>query len=332
MENYNEAIELKPDFAEAYNNRGGAYRNKGESDLAIKDYNEAVRLRPDYAEAYNNRGGAYRSKGEFDLAMENYNKAIELKPDYAEACYNRGNVYSEKGEFDLAIKDYNKAIELKPDFAEAYNNRGNAYSEKGEFDIAIKDYNEAIELKPDFAEAYNNRGNAYYRKGNIGVALKDFEKCAILFLTKGFLPDTIHHFIQIFKLIFETESHEILCIECGLIAVFLMDKFEGKISSLEILKTFNYDNLESFLNDIYQQKAHLISPYSRTLLHYLYKTHIDENVKRSEFLSNEDIALVDKIPKEDTRELFEGIKEDREKIILAALLDRMNNPVNGESS
>ena len=111
-----------------------------------------------------------------------------------------------------------------------------------------------------------------------------------------------------------------------------MDKFEGKVNSLEILKTFNYDNLESFLNDIYQQKRHLISPYSRALLHYLYKTHIDENIKPSEFLSNEDIKLVDKMLKEDTKELFEEIKEDRQKLVLMALLDQMNNPVNGESS
>ena len=40
----------------AYYNRGFAYEEKGEHDQAIADYTEAIRLKPDYAEAYYNRG------------------------------------------------------------------------------------------------------------------------------------------------------------------------------------------------------------------------------------------------------------------------------------
>ena len=53
------AIELKPDYAEAYNNRGVAHGNKGNFDRAIEDFNIAMQLKPDYADAYNNRGEAY---------------------------------------------------------------------------------------------------------------------------------------------------------------------------------------------------------------------------------------------------------------------------------
>ena len=82
------------------------------------------------AEAYNNRGNAYRDKGEFDHAIQNYSKAIELKPDLAEAYFNRGIAYSDKDEFDQAIQDYTKAIGLNPNYATAYYNRGVAYSKK----------------------------------------------------------------------------------------------------------------------------------------------------------------------------------------------------------
>jgi tetratricopeptide (TPR) repeat protein len=56
---YTEAIRLKPDFAEAYNNRGFARAAKGDLDGALKDYAEAIRLKPDFADAYNN--GALRA-------------------------------------------------------------------------------------------------------------------------------------------------------------------------------------------------------------------------------------------------------------------------------
>ena len=45
--------------AEAYYNRGIAYGDKGEYDKAIEDYSKAIELNPEYAEAYNNRGNAY---------------------------------------------------------------------------------------------------------------------------------------------------------------------------------------------------------------------------------------------------------------------------------
>ena len=63
-------------------------------DQAIADYNMAIELKPDYAQAYVNRGNAYRDKGVIDRAIADYSKAIELKPDYAQAYYNRGGAYN----------------------------------------------------------------------------------------------------------------------------------------------------------------------------------------------------------------------------------------------
>jgi tetratricopeptide (TPR) repeat protein len=47
-------------LATAHNNRGVAYRLKGEYDLALNDYNEAIRLNSNSATYYNNRGIIYR--------------------------------------------------------------------------------------------------------------------------------------------------------------------------------------------------------------------------------------------------------------------------------
>ncbi len=49
-------------------------------DKAIADYNKTIELKPDYAFAYNNRGNVYDDKGEYDKAIGDYNKTIELKP------------------------------------------------------------------------------------------------------------------------------------------------------------------------------------------------------------------------------------------------------------
>ena len=150
---------------------------KGDYDRALQDYTKAIDLKPNDAEAYNNRGGAYYLKEEYESAIIDFTKAIDLNPDYAEAYNNRGVAYHLKEDYESAIADYTKAIQLKPDYAIAYNNRGRAYGVKDKVDRstnrpnspsaklavirAIKDYNPAIGLNPELAPAYYNRGVAW---------------------------------------------------------------------------------------------------------------------------------------------------------------------------
>lgn len=79
---------------------------------AIKHYTKALELSPQLAAAYNNRGNAYIKIRELEHAIRDYNKAIELNPADANTYHNRGNAYLVKREFEHAILDYNKAIEL----------------------------------------------------------------------------------------------------------------------------------------------------------------------------------------------------------------------------
>ena len=176
IQNYDKAIEIKPDFFGAYNSRGIAYGEKDDFDTAIQNYDKAIEIKPDYAEAYNNRGVAYGEKDDFDTAIQNYDKAIEIKPRLAGAYYGRGIAYFEKRDFDKAIQNYDKAIEIKPDYAEAYSNRGVAHVEKRDFDKAIQNYDKAIEIKPRLAEAYNNRGVAYVKKRDFDKAIQNYDK------------------------------------------------------------------------------------------------------------------------------------------------------------
>ncbi len=177
IEYYNQAIELKPDFPEAYNNRGNAKYDSREDDKgAIKDYDQAIKLKPDFPEAYYNRGLAKYTLGKPQEAIEDYNQAIKLKPDYAKAYNSRGLAKYTLGKPQEAIEDYDKVIELKPDFPEAYNRRGLAKYTLGKPQEAIEDFSQAIKLKPDFPEAYNNRGLAKQVLGNHRGAIEDYDQ------------------------------------------------------------------------------------------------------------------------------------------------------------
>ena len=64
--------------------RGNAYLNKGDDDRAIADYDTAISLDPDCAEAYGRRGDAHFNKRDYDRAIADYDAALRRDP-YDEA-------------------------------------------------------------------------------------------------------------------------------------------------------------------------------------------------------------------------------------------------------
>ena len=72
------AIELNPNFAEAYSNRGLAKYNLGDNQGAIVDYNKAIELNPNFADAYYSRGNSYQQLGEKQQALADFREASRL--------------------------------------------------------------------------------------------------------------------------------------------------------------------------------------------------------------------------------------------------------------
>ena len=157
MASYDHAIRLKPDYAEAYSNRGNALTQLKRLDDALASHDRALALRPAYAEACNNRANVLKELGRLEEALASYDRAIALKPDYAEAYSNRGNALKEMKRVDEAMASHAKALSLQPDYAEAYNNIGNLLKDIGQVDEAIAHYEEAARLRPSFAMARYNK-------------------------------------------------------------------------------------------------------------------------------------------------------------------------------
>ena len=101
---FDKVIQLKPDYAEAYYNRGVALKDFGLRDKAIESYDKAIQFKPDLAEAYLNRGVALKELGRLDEALQNYNKAIQLKSGYPDAYLGLGDIYLEQGLLEKGLR------------------------------------------------------------------------------------------------------------------------------------------------------------------------------------------------------------------------------------
>jgi tetratricopeptide (TPR) repeat protein/2-polyprenyl-3-methyl-5-hydroxy-6-metoxy-1,4-benzoquinol methylase len=159
-----------------YNISGACYKAIDQLDAAVKCYEQALAIKPDYAEAHSNLGVTLQELGQLDATVKSYKQALAIKPNYAEAHYNLGVTLQELGQLDAAVKSYEQALAIKPDLAEAHYNLGNTLKELGQLDAAVKRYEQALAIKPDYAEAHSNLGITLQELGQLDAAVKSYEQ------------------------------------------------------------------------------------------------------------------------------------------------------------
>jgi tetratricopeptide (TPR) repeat protein len=182
--NYDRAIQLNPQYAEAYNNRGNLRHIQLKNPTgALADYDRSIALRPNSTLTYVNRANLRAAKfNDIKGAIADFDKSISLD-DQDYLVYNNRGYLKDANLNDLpgALADYDQAIALNPRSVLAYNNRGNLnYHKLSNKEAAIADYNQAIALNNRSSLAYYNRGDLYYFEGDRVAALQDLIKVAQL--------------------------------------------------------------------------------------------------------------------------------------------------------
>ena len=93
-------------------------------DRAIRELDHAINVKPDYAPAFNVRGLAYAAIGETRRSIQDFDQAIQLDGSFAKAFVNRGNIYQSTHRYDRALADYSAAVQLNPKDAYSLYSRG----------------------------------------------------------------------------------------------------------------------------------------------------------------------------------------------------------------
>jgi lipoprotein NlpI len=108
------------DRAGTFVNRGAIEIAMGRITAAMNDYNQGISIKPDLADAYIDRAGAFIYEKKFPEAMADVNHGIELGPTYPfVGYYNRAVAEQLTGDFKAAYLDYKKTLELEPKFKPA---------------------------------------------------------------------------------------------------------------------------------------------------------------------------------------------------------------------
>ena len=180
---FSRAIAYKPDFAEAYFQRGKTFWSLNHSEYwvigrAYSDVEQALELNPNCSEFYDTYAGLCNDAGRRKEGFDFFSKIIEHDPKNIAAYKARLSLYDDKSVERLKriIDDCNKIIESDNSSFYRYV-RGQDYYHLEQYEQAIEDCTKLIEINPTYAEAYNLRGKCFEAMGDETRAREDFFKC-----------------------------------------------------------------------------------------------------------------------------------------------------------
>ncbi|MBR8459292.1 tetratricopeptide repeat protein [Burkholderia dolosa] len=128
------AIEIRPD-AIYYYNLGNVMQAHNRPAAAAECFRLALELKPDYVDAYNNLGNAQRLAGNARAAVDAFCRAIALQPDNGQAYNNLGNALLDLNEIPAALEAYQHAVALRPELPEPRSNLLFAYHYSDAYDV-----------------------------------------------------------------------------------------------------------------------------------------------------------------------------------------------------
>lgn len=157
--------------ADTLNNLGSALSAAGRTDEAIQQFELAIEARPDYAAPRFNLGRALAGRGAIDAAVPHLLRAVALEPAFrADAYLTLAEAQARAGRLDRARGILLEAREAEPTNADVRLQLGLIERQLGDAEAAEASYLAAIRLRPTHAAAHNNLGYLYALQGRYAAA------------------------------------------------------------------------------------------------------------------------------------------------------------------
>jgi tetratricopeptide (TPR) repeat protein len=173
---YREAIDVfredKSKNAVIANKIGIAYHQMQQLENARKSYEQAIRLKPDYAEAINNLGTVYYARKSFGRATRYYQRALKYAPKSASIYSNLGTAYFARKKYKEAMETYQTALKLDPNVFENHGSYGVLLEERSVEERAKFHFH----LAKLYAQAGRNELALQYLRKALEEGFKDKKK------------------------------------------------------------------------------------------------------------------------------------------------------------
>jgi len=175
-----EALHLKPDFADALCMGGYMLSQCGKPDSAMRFYQRALELDASLVIAHVNSGKLLFAAGRFAEALASFAAATALAPHDPDAWCSRAGALRELGRLEESLEAAARALELRHDFPEAAINLGNALLKLDRSEEAFEAYLRASLPGPCLAQGLLGQALALRSLGRFSEAMAAFDAAAAL--------------------------------------------------------------------------------------------------------------------------------------------------------
>ena len=165
--------------AKPYYEKAVELEQNGQFSSAVAFYDTAIQIFPDYRDAYFQMGTVYERLVIPEKAAASYRAAIRNDADFAAAHNNLGNCYGKLNKLDSALVHLKKAIQLDPQSPSAHYNLGHAALLKGDFSGAETAFTAALALRPSDPDYLQALAMLYVTQNKLAEALPLYERAAL---------------------------------------------------------------------------------------------------------------------------------------------------------
>ncbi len=171
-----QALAVKPDFAEAHFLLANGYQRTEQTERAIEAYQKTVDLQPAHAQAHSNLGLTLLGAGKLKEAEEALRMALTLAPDKQQTRVHLGTLLKRSGRPEEAVIEFQQALAASPDFTSARNHLSHTLMDLDRLDEAEGCLRQGIGLKPENAESHYNLALVLVRRGEQEAAITHYKE------------------------------------------------------------------------------------------------------------------------------------------------------------
>ena len=135
---------------------GQIYKTLGRNKDVVASFQEAIRLKPNYAEAWSGLASIYMSQKEYGQAIVAYKESTRLDPGDKKDWMMMGAAYLFDHSYADAVSTLKQGLRIDPNNIGMLEFLGVAYSESGDREQVLKIYKQLKEKKPDDADFFFN--------------------------------------------------------------------------------------------------------------------------------------------------------------------------------